>query len=118
MVEWVLAPSLEITGMMPLVITLGAEGGAGELSEQSPVPAGYIGSNYDLRYDWLPSELLTRPIPELAAPPEGTVGARIEASLDGIWRARLQPFLRWALHHKVDNVPTGDGIRLWVMAEE
>jgi hypothetical protein len=30
----------------------------------------------------------------------------------------LQPFLRWALHHKVDNVPAGDGIRLWVMAEE
>lgn len=115
LVDWVPAPTAVVGDSTPLVLTqLLPDAGMAA----STGPAGTIGSDYHIRYDWLPAQLLTSefnvPLPDSDA----TGWDRQLERIDHVWRQQVYPFLQWAVQRKTVDAPVQSGIQLWVMPEE
>ncbi len=114
-VDWIPAPATTVADSAPLVLTqLLPDGGA----VASTGPAGTIGSDYHIRYAWLPAQLLESefnvPLPESDA----TGWDRQLERIAHVWQQQAFPFLQWAVQRKSVDAPVQSGIQLWVMPEE
>ncbi|MCB0047575.1 MAG: hypothetical protein KDD92_19295 [Caldilineaceae bacterium] len=115
-VEWVPAPAPGDGLSRPMLIL--PDSGTELTPEQSGLPDGYIGSRYELRSYWLPSQLLEQPVAsEALAEGVGFLTAS-RLRLESAWYTRWQPFWKWAVHHTVSETPAAEGVQLWLMAEE
>ncbi|MDQ3248088.1 MAG: hypothetical protein M3Q45_02655, partial [Chloroflexota bacterium] len=95
---WVLAPGATVETEAPLVITLTGDADTNDLL------ANYMGSEYDIRTRWLPTQLL------LATPDAAQAAADANAN----WAQRVRPFLRWMIYREVKPPPVADTVVLWV----
>ncbi len=115
MVDWVPAPTATEGDSAPLVLTQLLPGDGMAVSAG---PAGTIGSDYHIRYEWLPAQLLNSgfkvPLPDSDA----TGWDRQLERIDHVWRQQAYPFLQWAVQRKTVDAPVQSGIQLWVMPEE
>lgn len=76
-------------------------------------PEGYLGSEYGLRFEWMPNELPSYTPPE-EAPADDSFVARINAR----WGAELRPLLRWILYREVNPPPSSKRVVLWISVVE
>jgi hypothetical protein len=117
---WVLSPQVMTDASpMPLVITLPA-GVAGDLPlqpEPPALPAGYIGSDYVVRYSWSPKERYAGPVAIEPLAEDAGLRARAEQKLDVAWRGWGRPVLRWLLYREAGASPPSEGVVLWTMQE-
>jgi hypothetical protein len=107
--SWVLSAQSDVeVGVKPLVVAL----------DTSTDPAGlqgdYVGSDYTVRTAWLPARLFAAPIPDPVVAEEATFRQRLDARLNGPWRARVQPLLRWLVYREAPAAPDTETILLWV----
>jgi len=91
-------------------------------ADESTEPSGpdsYLGSEYGLRLQWLPTQLPQYVAPEYVAPVED------EEAEDGVaetfitrtnarWGAELRPLLRWMFYSEVDGIAPSQQMILWV----
>ncbi len=96
---WVPAPDTAggAGGVAPLIIAMTPATGDELLAP------GYIGADYKLRYEWLPSLLPVAPAAENA----------ISATDDLRWREWLRPVLLWILYREVSQPPATVAVTLW-----
>lgn len=77
--------------------------------DDARAPAGYLGSEYGLRYRWLPTELPTYlPVEDPA------VDASIWDRVNARWGVELRPLFRWMLYREVSPPPAAERAVLWV----
>nr|HMN27539.1 hypothetical protein [Caldilineaceae bacterium] len=105
--RWVLAPAPDAPAgeHPPLVVTFSD-------SAEDPALAGYMGSQYRLEAEWLPTQLFPTDSPPPAAE---------EALVDRLnqrWAGWLRDLLRWMVYRKVRTLPPSETVVLWVKNEE
>lgn len=118
---WVLSPQvMSDASPMPLVIMsqTAVEGDLAAQPEQPALPAGYIGSDYAVRYGWSPEDLYAGPVGVEPLPDDGGVRAKAEQKLDVAWRGWGRPVLRWLLYREAGASPQSEGVVLWTIQEE
>ncbi len=117
---WVLAPQVMADASpMPLVI-MSQAAVSDDLTaqpEQPALPAGYIGSDYAVRYRWSPEDLYAGPAGVESLPEDMGWRAKVEQKLDVAWRGWMRPGLRWMLYREAGASPQSEGVVLWTMQE-
>ncbi|MEZ4711926.1 MAG: hypothetical protein R3A44_32370 [Caldilineaceae bacterium] len=100
---WAVAPAGEAnSAQMPLLVTF---------AEDAPTVlpgAGYSGSHYQLRSQWLPSLLADKKV-------ETIEGQSWSERLAQSWSAKYRPLLRWMLFRKIDQDPPVQQVVLWAV---
>ncbi len=71
--------------------------------------ANYLGSDYGLRYSWLPSRLTAQEVEGPGAEDGGWL-----ASLQARWTVRTQPHLPWMFYREIKQLPPVESVVLWV----
>jgi hypothetical protein len=105
--RWVLAPAPDSPPGVhpPLVVTFSD-------TADDPALAGYMGSQYRLEAEWLPTQLFPTDSPPPAA------GAPLAERLNQQWGGWLRDLLRWMVYRKVRTLPPSEAVVLWVKNEE
>lgn len=105
--EWVLAPGSSNGQNPPVIITLPGSTGIDGLS------TGYLGSEYALHDQWLPTQLTAG---EVAFTPDPAADflTNLESRFNARWTAQTRKLLRWMIYHKVETLPPTNPVTLWV----